>query len=387
MQPKHELSQIVHQYANNFYASHPQGYQVKRTLQAISQCRTGALGGHSSGCKDCGTISYHFNSCRNRHCPKCQAVSRERWMLQRERELLPVAYFHVVFTLPHELNALAKKYPKEVYSSLFRASWETIKELSHDPKYLGGKTGMVALLHTWGQQLWLHPHLHCIVPGGGITASGKWKQSKNKGKYLYPTFVISKVFRGKYMAELRASGVIIPQYIAKVIMKKKWVVYAKRPFGSPKMVVEYLGRYTHKIAISNHRLQSIKNGEITFSYKDYNESAKQKRMTLKAAEFLRRFSLHILPSGFVRIRHYGILASRNKRKELNIAKSHFKMEPWDVLKIDWIEIAETRLGIKLGSCKDCGGELEVIKIIHPKRGPPIVGYKNMRGLQQANNIN
>lgn len=249
-------------------------------------------------------------------------------MLQRESELLPVAYFHIVFTLPHEFNELVKNHAKEIYTSLFKASWQTIKQFSQDPKYLGAKTGMVALLHTWGQQLWLHPHLHCIVPGGGITGSGKWKQAKNKGKYLFPTFAMAKVFRAKYMAELRAQNVNIPQHIAKVVMNKKWVIYAKRPFGSPKTVIEYLGRYTHKIAISNHRLKTIDNGEISFTYKDYNEGGKQKRMTLKAEEFLRRFCLHILPSGFVRIRHYGILASRNKTKELNIAKSHFKMEPW-----------------------------------------------------------
>jgi predicted Zn-ribbon and HTH transcriptional regulator len=382
LKPKHELSQIVHQYTDQFYVSHPQGYHIKRTLQAISQCRTAALGGHVSGCKECGTVKHHYNSCRNRHCPKCQAVSRERWMLQRESELLPVAYFHVVFTLPHELNELVKNHPKEIYSSLFRASWQTIKTFSLDPKHLGAKTGMVALLHTWGQQLWLHPHLHCIVPGGGITGAGKWKQAKNKGKYLFPTFAMANVFRAKYMAELRAQKIQIPKHIAKAVMNKKWVVYAKRPFGSPKTVVEYLGRYTHKIAISNHRLQAIGKGEINFTYKDYNQGGKQKTMRLKSEEFLRRFCLHILPSGFVRIRHYGILASRNKTRELNIAKSHFKMEPWEVLKIDWVEIAETRLGIKPGCCKECGGELEVIKVIHPTRGPPTGTCNKTLQLQQ-----
>jgi len=229
---------------------------------------------------------------------------------------------------------------------------------------------MVAVLHTWGQQLWLHPHLHCIVPGGGITKGGKWKQAKNKGKYLFPTQAMAIVFRAKYLAALRASGVVIPQKIAKAVMSKNWVIYAKQPFSTPKTVVEYLGRYTHKIAISNHRLESIDNGMVSFAYKDYKHSGAKKTMTMEATEFLRRFCLHILPAGFVRMRHYGILASRNKRIDLNIAKAHFKMEPWEVLKLSWIEIAETKLGIKPNTCKECGGELSIIQIINPKRGPP-----------------
>ena len=315
-------------------------------------------------------MRYHYNSCRNRHCPKCMAVSRERWIIQREAELLPVPYFHVVFTLPHAFNELVMLHAKAVYSSLFRASWKTIQQFSADPKYLGAKTGMVAVLHTWGQQLWLHPHLHCIVPGGGITPQGKWKQVRSKGKYLFPTKAMAKVFRAKYMAELRACGVVIPQSIAKAVMSKPWVVYAKKPFASPRTVVEYLGRYTHKIAISNHRLQSVHNGQVSFNYKDYRQQGCKKNMTIKAEEFLRRFSLHVLPPGFVRMRHYGILASKNKRKELNQAKKHFGMELWEIVKIDWIEIAESKLGVKPNACKVCGGELAVISILYPQRGPP-----------------
>ena len=295
-------------------------------------------------------------------------------MLQRESELLPVAYFHVVFTLPHEFNELAVKSPKEVYSALFRASWKTIQVFASDHKYLGAKTGMVAILHTWGQQLWLHPHLHCIVPGGGITPTGKWKAVRNKGKYLFPTKAMAQVFRAKYMAELRASGIMIPQYIAKTVMRKNWVVYAKQPFASPKTVVEYLGRYTHKIAISNHRIKSIGSGAVGFTYKDYNQGGKGKEMLLPAPEFLRRYCLHILPSGFVRMRHYGILASRNKRKELNLAKTHFGLKQWEVLKIDWVEIAQQRLGIKPNTCRECGAELEIIAVLPPQRGPPIFDY-------------
>ena len=297
-------------------------------------------------------------------------MSRERWIIQREAELLPVPYFHVVFTLPHEFNELVMLHAKAVYSSLFRASWKTIQQFSADHKHLGAKTGMVAVLHTWGQQLWLHPHLHCIVPGGGITPQGKWKQVRNKGKYLFPTKAMAKMYRAKYMAELRACGVVIPQHIAKAVMGKQWVVYAKQPFASPRTVVEYLGRYTHKIAISNHRLQSVQNGQISFAYKDYTQQGSKKNMTIKAEEFLRRFSLHVLPAGFVRMRHYGILASRNKRKELNLAKAHFGMELWEVVKLNWVEIATEKLGVQPNACKVCGGELEVICVLNPQRGPP-----------------
>ncbi|MCH7534975.1 MAG: IS91 family transposase [Bacteroidetes bacterium] len=359
---------MVHRYGKSFTALFKPGYHRIRTLNAIAHCRTAYLGGHVSGCRDCGSISYHYNSCRNRHCPKCQTVSRERWILQRESELLPVAYFHIVFTLPHQFNEMVGRYPKEVYGALFTASWQTIRQFASDSRYLGARTGMVAVLHTWGQQLWLHPHLHCIVPGGGITPQGKWKQARNKGKFLFPTKAMAMVFRAKYMSALR-SQVVIPQCIAKAVMSKRWVIYAKQPFSSPKTVVEYLGRYTHKIAISNHRLKSIDKGMVSFTYKDYTQAGKQKTMTLKAEEFLCRFSLHILPKGFVRMRHYGMLASKNKSKELNIAKSYFGQTPWEVLKIDWIEIAQTKLGIDPNRCKECGGELAIIKRLPTQRGP------------------
>jgi hypothetical protein len=212
--------------------------------------------------------------------------------------------------------------------------------------------------------------LHCIVPGGGITPQGNWKRARSKGKYLFPTHALAKVFRVKYMAELSALGAAIPQQTAKLGMQKQWVVYAKRPFASPRTVVEYLGRYTHKIAISNHRINSIDHNQISFAYMDYKQSGTNKTMTLSANEFLRRFCLHLLPAGFVRMRHCGILASRNKRKELNLAKAYFGMELWEVLKIDGVEIAETKLGVKPNTCKAFGGELEVIAVLHGQHGPP-----------------
>ena len=309
MKPKYEISEILNLYKEDFLQKHTASNQVLRTLNALQICRTARLGGHIFVCKECGTTENRYNSCRNRHCPKCQQLAKERWITDRESELLDVPYFHIVFTLPHELNAIAIKHPKEVYNALFRASWQTINTFAKDHRHIGGKTGMTAVLHTWGQQLSLHPHLHCIVPGGGLNPQGKWlfpkkyaKKSKHNIKYLFPKNALSKVFRAKFMAELREKCEI-DQKIAKVVMSKKWVVYAKRPFLGPGLVIEYLGRYTHKIAISNHRLVNVESGKVTFRYKDYKTEEYSKTMTLDAVEFIRRFCLHILPSGLDRLTH------------------------------------------------------------------------------------
>lgn len=259
--------------------------------------------------------------------------------------------------------------PKEVYDSLFEASWQTIKTFSLDAKHLGAQTGMTAVLHTWGQQLWLHPHLHCIVPGGGITPNGNWKTSKSKGKYLFPKRALSVVFRAKYLAALR-KRITVPNDIAKLVMHKNWVVYAKRPFLSPKTVVEYLGRYTHKIAISNHRLLDISNQKVAFKYTNYKTGVFNQKLTLTDHEFLRRFSLHILPKGFTRMRHYGILSSKNKSVQINLVRAAFNLEPWSKVEVSWEEIAKEKWDIKPNSCKKCGGEMELIAVIIPLRGPP-----------------
>ncbi len=344
--------------------------QVKKTLSALIQCRTDALGGHISKCGNCGKQTISYNSCRNRHCPKCQAINKERWIIARENELLAVPYYHMVFTLPHQFNEMLPGYQKQIYACLFAASWQTIRAFSLDHKYIGAKAGMIAILHTWGQQLWLHPHLHCIVPAGGITQSGKWKMARYNGKYLFPKRAMSLVFRAKFMAALRKK-IAIPQHIARQVFKTKWVVYAKRPFASPKTVVEYMGRYTHKIAISNHRLVDVNSKTVSFTYKHYPHGAKRKQITLSGTEFLRRFSSHILPSGFVRIRHYGFLASRNKKMELNIAKKAFKQAPWQKVKYSWEYIAREKLKINVDQCPACKQQtMVIIKIIDPQRGPP-----------------
>ena len=284
-----------------------------RTLDAVRRCRTSSLGAHVDGCTSCGYLRISYNSCRNRHCPKCQGAEREQWIQARETELLPVPYFHVVFTIADTLNQLYLHKDREVYNMVFESAWHVINTFGHDPKWLGAQTGMISILHTWGQTMSLHPHLHCIVPGGGLTKQGKWKTAKSDGKYLFNVKAMSKVFRGKFIALLkeRLSGEMNKALIDE-LYKNDWVVYAKRPFAGPESVVEYLGRYTHKIAISNHRIKDMQEGQVTFSYKDYRHGSVKKEMSLDGMEFIRRFAMHILPKGFVRIRHYGILSSTSK---------------------------------------------------------------------------
>ncbi len=332
-----------------------------RTLSALKKCRTAALGGHIDACDTCGNITISYNSCRNRHCPKCQGKNREDWIQAREAELLPVPYFHVVFTLPEAINALAVHNPKLVYSTLFEAVWETISLFG---KNKGLQMGMVSVLHTWGQNLSLHPHLHCIVPGGGIDKQGKWANVRVDGKFLFSVKALSKVFRAKYCDKLKEKDVVQYQKIRQQLWKKPWVVFAKRPFGNAKAVVEYLGRYTHKIAISNHRIKAVEEQTVTFVYKDYKEKGVKKEMTLSHEEFIRRFSLHILPKRFVKIRHYGFLSSTWKRQKLKLLQQQLFVP----IAIGIVQQPEKK--IRLLKCRCCKiGNLHTI-LIFDKRGPP-----------------
>jgi hypothetical protein len=339
------------------------GWQL-RTLGALMRCRTAAMGGHKDACTSCGTMQISYNSCRNRHCPKCQGHKREEWIAAREQDLLPVPYFHVVFTLPSELNQLAMHEPKAVYDSLFAAAWSTLNTFGHDPKHLGAQTGMICILHTWGQQLTLHPHLHCIVPGGGLSKKGQWKQARSKGKFLFPVKAMSRVFRARYLEQLRQCckpG----QPLLNALYKKNWVVYAKRPFAHPIQVVEYLGRYTHKVAISNHRIAEIDTDSVAFNYKDYRHSAKQQELKLSHGEFIRRFAMHILPRGFVRIRHYCILSSTAKIKSLPAIRAQMPQK-WEPPPPEPRQFAP----ITQGMCPHCKTATMVTLEILPKRGPP-----------------
>ena len=318
MRAKYELADIVRQYGDSYRQATKLPLHHHKVLNAIERCRTAALGGHVERCSDCQEERIAYNSCRNRHCPKCQGNQRDKWIAARKEDLLDCTYYHVVFTLPEAFNLFCLHYAEQMYDILFHSSKETIQSFGRDKKYLGAETGAISILHTWGQNLWLHPHVHCIVPGGGIDQQGKWRTTRSEGKYLYPVKAMSKVYRGKFMERfkvfMQANGMEITAELHKELYAKDWVVYAKRPFGGAEQVIEYLGRYTHKIAISNHRLQNIAEGKISFRYKDYRDGGKSKTMTLQAEEFLRRFCMHILPRGYRKIRHYGILSSRNKAK-------------------------------------------------------------------------
>lgn len=320
MQPAFEVADVLNAHWPAVQHSNFNTWQL-RTLDAVRRCRTASLGSHIDGCTSCAHLRISYNSCRNRHCPKCQGNEREKWIQAREEELLPVPYFHVVFTLPDTLNKLCMYKPKQMYDTLFSTAWSVMNSFGSDPKWLGAQAGMISILHTWGQTLTLHPHLHCIVAGGGLTKAGKWKMAKSKGKYLFNVKAMSTVFRGKFIAALKK---LLPQqmdqHLVNALYKHNWVVYAKRPFTGPQSVVEYLGRYTHKIAISNHRIKHIDDKQVTFSYKDYKHGSVKKEMTLDGLELIRRYSLHILPKGFVRIRHYGILSSTGKKVAAIIIK-------------------------------------------------------------------
>ena len=303
------------------------GWKHVKVLLAIRRCRTAALGGHLDECTRCGHRAISYNSCRNRHCPKCQTGARERWLAARRAELLPSRYVHVVFTLPRQLAPLALQNTKVIYGLLLRASAETLLEVARDPRHLGAEIGFFSVLHTWNQKLELHPHVHCVVPAGGLSPDHTlWVRSPYQ--FFLPIRVLSRVFRGKFVAglqrafrdgQLRFSGDLTPLAQSKTfaswlrpLFRKDWVVYAKPPFGGPEYVLQYLGRYTHRVAISNHRLVSCADHKITFRWRDSAHNNEQKLMTLSLDEFLRRFLLHVLPKGFIRIRNFGFLANRRR---------------------------------------------------------------------------
>jgi hypothetical protein len=313
------------------YGPLPKHYYA--AANAIMQCRTEQLGGHIYKCDACSHEVTLYNSCRNRHCPQCQAMARAHWVDQRMKDVLPVPYFHVVFTIPHQLNGIVLRNKKPFYSLMFKAVSETLLTLARDPKRLGGQIGFITALHTWGQNLMDHPHIHCIVPGGAFNdKENSWKHCKND--FLFPVAVMQKMFRGKCMDYFRkavADGTINPLFSATpdmpdfdALLQKlyaiTWVVYVKEPFTSVQNLVKYLARYTHRVAISNYRIREFQNGSVTFSYKDYKDQDKEKNMTVSAVEFIRRFMLHILPEGFMRIRQYGFLSNKTKKKRLPLIR-------------------------------------------------------------------
>ena len=335
--PPLEVADIIRARGNRFIENNRSWLHWKhvKVLHAIARCRTAALGGHRDQCPQCGYQTISYNSCRNRHCPKCQTAARDKWLAARQQELLAVGYFHVVFTLPQELSALALQNKEAVYSLLFRASAETLLEVAADPKHLGAEIGFLSVLHTWGQNLLHHPHVHSVIPAGGLSRDHSGWVHPKPGFFL-PVRVLSRVFRGKFIAGLKRlfrSGKLIFAGNLKPLAKRKafyaflrplfrkdWVVYAKQPFGGPDHVLHYLARYTHRVAISNHRLIAFENDQVTFRWKDYAHRNKKRKMTVSADEFLRRFLLHVLPRGFVRIRFFGFLANRRRADLLPLCR-------------------------------------------------------------------
>lgn len=387
--PQLELADIFGQYGPEYRENHRASLtrQQWRAMRAIELCRTAALGGHVNQCDSCGYESISYNSCRNRHCPKCQSLARARWLQQRLSEVLPVPYFHVVFTLPDCIAWLAVQNRKVVYNILFRAASETLRTIAADPKHLGAEIGFLAVLHTWGQTLLDHPHIHCVVPGGGLSPDRRrWVHGRGK-KFFLSVRVLSCMFRGKFIAYLKQAyegklnfkgaleQLADPQAFKSFLQKARrsnWVVYAKPPFGGPAQVLDYLGRYTHRVAISNNRLLQLKDGKVTFHWKNYRHGNRPETMTLEVDEFIRRFLLHILPNRFMRIRHYGFLGNRNRTQNLALCRQLLNVpEPTDPPTQDWRTRYEALTGQSVDLCPSCRhGHMCLVEIV-----PPVPRYR------------
>lgn len=342
--PPFEVADVIRKAGTRFIEHYRESlsWGQLKVLTAIARCRTAALGGHRDQCARCGYEAISYCSCRNRHCPKCQTNAREKWLRARERELLPVDYYHLVFSVPHALVPLIWQNKKVLFTLLFEATAMTLLEVAADPKHLGAAIGFLSILHTWGQTLQRHPHIHCVVPGGGLSPDGRqWISSCSR--FFLPVRVLSRVFRGKFVAGLRQAfrrnklvfhGACLPlaqekafAAFLRTLFRQDWVVYAKPPFGGPEHVLQYLARYTHRVAISNHRLLSVDDNGVRFRWKDYAHHNKRRTMTLSNEEFLRRFLQHILPRGFPRIRYFGWLANRKRGRLLPVCRERLACQP------------------------------------------------------------
>jgi hypothetical protein len=386
--PAFELAHIFRQYGAAYRQSRKLPLHSLRVMRAVEACRTAVLGGHAEKCGQCDYMRISYNSCRNRHCPKCQNTERAKWLESRRGELLPVEYFHVVFTLPEELARIAFFNKEVVYGILFRTAAETLLTIARDPRHLGCEIGFFGILHTWGQNLLHHPHVHFVVPGGGIAPDGEWVSCR-PGFFL-PVRVLSRLFRRLFLKALREAfqkrklqlfGEIeslhdegaFHNYLAP-LENAEWVVYAKPPFGGPRQVLEYLGRYTHRVAISNHRILDAANAQVSFQWKDYRGKARQKSrvMTLAADEFIRRFLIHTLPPGFPRIRYFGFLASRFRKKKLALCRSLLRNSVTELLPepAQCREVSHARAAHTLHQCPQCRtGILIRIAIVPAYRWP------------------
>jgi len=389
--PVATMQQVLVKYQSSTQSS--DNLHVQKVLHRLKVCRTAALGYHLYRCSNegCGEIRYQYHSCRDRHCPQCGAIKKQEWIEARMQELLPVKYYHVVFTLPHELNSLVMGHRKVLYKLLFDAAAQTLLCFAKDEKYLGAVPGIIGVLHTWGQQLSFHPHIHCIVSGGGITDDNVWRQATKNDpisigwRFLFPVKAMSIVYKTKFLQALQQmidkGEVILPsttdkKQLLNLAYQKDWIVYAKAPFGGPHVVIEYLGRYTHKVAISNHRISSIneQDDSVTFTYKDYRsigtgnaDGNKQKQMTLSGIEFIRRFEQHILPKRFTKIRTYGYLANRNRHQRISEVLKKMKLPPHKGLVKISVELRmKEHFGIDITLCPCCKQTtLQLLKIYYP----------------------
>ena len=365
-----EVADVVRGYGAEYVRTHKLPRRHLRALHDIASCRTAMLGGHVDRCEECGYERISYNSCRNRHCPKCGSLAKEKWLQARKSELLPVSYFHIVFTLPDDLNRLTLINQRVMYTLLFQAAGETLLKLGRDKKHLGAEVGVIMVLHTWGQNLMDHPHVHCIVTGGGLSEDGtRWIGSREN--FFIHVRVLSRVFRGKFLEQLKKvyQGGVLKciggakelkdrvnfQRLFDDLYGKEWVVYAKRPFGGPAQVLSYLGRYTHKVAISNHRLVGMADGKVSFRWRDYRDHDREKVMTLETSEFLRRFLLHILPDGMCKIRYYGLLSNRKRKERLEICRRILDMPIPKVREETptWQEMLLELKGIDVLLCPNC----------------------------------
>ena len=381
IRPPFEVADIIRQYGDRFIETHGTWLtsQHRRVFRALARCRTAALGGHLDRCARCDHCAISYNSCRNRHCPKCLTHARDQWLAARQDELLPVGYHHVVFTLPHELSWLALQNKQLVYDLLFRASATTLLEIAADPKQLGATLGFLSVLHTWGQNLLHHPHVHCVIPVGGLSPDGaRWVHPRYR--FFLPVKVLSRVFRGKFVAGLkrafRLGTLALPGSLAcladaaafraflRRLFRYDWVVYAKPPFGGPTHVLHYLARYTHRVAISNHRIVDIAQDHVTFRWKDYAHGSQSRLMTLSATEFLRRFFLHVLPRGFVRIRFFGFLANRRRAGDLPRCRRALESRP---AQVPATRTDATIRGAASWPCPRCGATMIVIERLNARQ--------------------
>jgi hypothetical protein len=385
--PALELADIFRRHGEAYRRAHPLPRQQRRVMRAIETCRTAALGGHVEQCGHCQHIRVSYNSCRNRHCPKCQSLARARWLEARKSELLPVEYFHVVFTVPQTIAELMFHNHKRLYDILFRATAQTLLTLARDPRHLGAGIGFFAILHTWGQNLHYHPHLHCVVPGGGLSIDHDRWVSCRPGFFL-PVRVLSRLFRQLFLEALEKAfrnrqlqcfseleplrhPAAFTRYLAP-LRKTEWVVYAKPPFGGPPQVLEYLGRYTHRVAISNQRLLALQDDRVSFQWKDYRHHHKSKVLTLAPEEFIRRFLLHVLPSGFQRIRHFGFLANCHRHDKLVVCRQLLAAPLADLLPrpTDYRDVYQALTHQSLRICPQCGvGVMLSIQILPAFRWP------------------